>query len=345
MVSFQCDSCADTVKKPQLDKHRQKCRGSFTCLDCSTTFHDQAYKSHTTCISEAEKYQGALFKAPKKGKQLSNQSTSVHVPSTTTPVITTTHETPTSPDSSNIHPSRLKALQSNTFQPNSRMNETSNRGGRNFVRGRGGYGASNRGNMVSGQNTLKPREGTMRSWGSPAVSEPIINTSNEEDKGVVLPSTVSVGMEVSEKKKRKNKGDKGGAGSKAHSKNPKSFNDETTHVTSSADLNDISIVPPVEGGTNTEEQRPQSKKRKRQSEELQNQPVINTTPISSDDDKTVKRIRKNITKLSEKQKGTIALGDWLDEVAQSKGKTLELKQVLKTLQVMWTDGKWILTTS
>ncbi|RSH91977.1 hypothetical protein EHS25_009348 [Saitozyma podzolica] len=66
MVSFQCDGCADTVKKPKLDQHRQRCWASFTCLDCSTTFQNQESKSHTSCVSEAEKYQGALYKGAKK---------------------------------------------------------------------------------------------------------------------------------------------------------------------------------------------------------------------------------------------------------------------------------------
>ncbi|KAI0675391.1 hypothetical protein C8Q78DRAFT_541367 [Trametes maxima] len=69
MVSFQCDACGDIVKKPKLDKHRMACHSSFTCIDCSTTFEGPTqYKGHTTCISEAEKYQKALYKGPKTGQ-------------------------------------------------------------------------------------------------------------------------------------------------------------------------------------------------------------------------------------------------------------------------------------
>lgn len=32
-------ACNDTVKKPKLDQHSQRCKASFTCLDCSTTFN------------------------------------------------------------------------------------------------------------------------------------------------------------------------------------------------------------------------------------------------------------------------------------------------------------------
>ncbi|RUP17061.1 hypothetical protein BC936DRAFT_139474 [Jimgerdemannia flammicorona] len=73
MVSFQCDACCDVVKKPKLDQHRMRCWATFTCIDCSTTFQNQDYKSHTSCISEAEKYQKSVYKAPKqKGNNSQN---------------------------------------------------------------------------------------------------------------------------------------------------------------------------------------------------------------------------------------------------------------------------------
>ncbi|KAM3584473.1 hypothetical protein VKS41_003286 [Umbelopsis sp. WA50703] len=73
MVSFQCDGCCDVVKKPKLDQHRQRCWATFTCIDCSTTFQNQDYKSHTSCISEAEKYEKSVYKGPKKGKNAKDQ--------------------------------------------------------------------------------------------------------------------------------------------------------------------------------------------------------------------------------------------------------------------------------
>ncbi|KAH9978996.1 hypothetical protein BGW80DRAFT_1282305 [Lactifluus volemus] len=72
MVSFQYvppNPCTDVVKKPKLDNHHGRCRTSFTCIDCSTTFTGPAqWKGHTTCITEAEKYQKSLYKGPKKGQ-------------------------------------------------------------------------------------------------------------------------------------------------------------------------------------------------------------------------------------------------------------------------------------
>ncbi|TDL21425.1 hypothetical protein BD410DRAFT_689794, partial [Rickenella mellea] len=59
-------ACTDVVKKPKLDNHYSKCHSSFTCVDCSTTFHGQKeYKGHQSCISEAEKYQKGLYKGKK----------------------------------------------------------------------------------------------------------------------------------------------------------------------------------------------------------------------------------------------------------------------------------------
>ncbi|CAG8734869.1 9723_t:CDS:2, partial [Racocetra persica] len=70
MVSFSCDQCADVIKKPKLDQHRIKCPvTTFTCIDCSKTFVGTSYRSHTSCISEAEKYQKGTFKDKKKHDQ------------------------------------------------------------------------------------------------------------------------------------------------------------------------------------------------------------------------------------------------------------------------------------
>lgn len=74
MVSFSCEVCNDTVIKKKLDQHTQRCRGAyFTCIDCSTTFDGTAYRSHTQCISEAEKYEKGLYKG-KKNKPVDNKA-------------------------------------------------------------------------------------------------------------------------------------------------------------------------------------------------------------------------------------------------------------------------------
>ncbi|RKO83063.1 hypothetical protein BDK51DRAFT_6108, partial [Blyttiomyces helicus] len=66
MVSFVCDYCQETMKKAKLDQHTYRCRNAqFSCVDCSVTFAGTDYRSHNACISEAEKYQKALYRGKK----------------------------------------------------------------------------------------------------------------------------------------------------------------------------------------------------------------------------------------------------------------------------------------
>ncbi|KAJ7217697.1 hypothetical protein GGX14DRAFT_304431, partial [Mycena pura] len=59
-------ACQDTVKKPKLDQHYGRCHASFDCIDCSQTFNSATeYRGHTSCISEAEKYEKSVYKGPK----------------------------------------------------------------------------------------------------------------------------------------------------------------------------------------------------------------------------------------------------------------------------------------
>mmetsp|Transcript_2949 Transcript_2949/g.3487 ORF Transcript_2949/g.3487 Transcript_2949/m.3487 type:complete len:152 (+) Transcript_2949:829-1284(+) len=73
MVSFSCEVCNDTVLKKKLDQHKQRCGGAYyTCIDCSVTFNGTEYRQHTSCISEAEKYEKGLYKGKKK-QQVQNK--------------------------------------------------------------------------------------------------------------------------------------------------------------------------------------------------------------------------------------------------------------------------------
>ncbi|RDL40092.1 uncharacterized protein BP5553_00071 [Venustampulla echinocandica] len=75
MVSFSCEGCGDVLTKKKLDQHRNQCRGaSFTCLDCMVHFQGNEYRAHTSCISEAQKYQGALYRPEKEKKNRQNQN-------------------------------------------------------------------------------------------------------------------------------------------------------------------------------------------------------------------------------------------------------------------------------
>lgn len=73
MVSFSCEVCNDTVLKKKLDQHSQRCGSAYyTCIDCSVTFNGTEYRQHTSCISEAEKYEKGLYKGKKK-QQIQNK--------------------------------------------------------------------------------------------------------------------------------------------------------------------------------------------------------------------------------------------------------------------------------
>lgn len=69
MVSFICNVCGQTVRKTQVEKHYQNdCRSCdvLSCIDCGKDFHGDEYVGHTSCITEAEKYQGKLYKPKEK---------------------------------------------------------------------------------------------------------------------------------------------------------------------------------------------------------------------------------------------------------------------------------------
>ncbi|PWY77251.1 hypothetical protein BO94DRAFT_538113 [Aspergillus sclerotioniger CBS 115572] len=88
MVSFSCEACGDVLTKKKLDPHRNQCRGaSYTCIDCMVHFYGTEYRSHTSCMSEAQKYQGALYrekpaknqrKQQNNGRQNQNQNQHQH---------------------------------------------------------------------------------------------------------------------------------------------------------------------------------------------------------------------------------------------------------------------------
>jgi len=58
-----------SLKKTQVEKHYTTvCRGCsvLSCLDCGVDFPGDAYLAHTSCVTEAEKYQGNLYQARDK---------------------------------------------------------------------------------------------------------------------------------------------------------------------------------------------------------------------------------------------------------------------------------------
>ena len=70
MVFFTCNACGASLKKNQVERHYQnECPTCeiLSCMDCGQDFYGDAYANHTKCISEAEKYQGSLYKESGKG--------------------------------------------------------------------------------------------------------------------------------------------------------------------------------------------------------------------------------------------------------------------------------------
>merc|ERR1712230_192176 len=79
IVSFSCENCGDVLTKKKLDSHRNQCYGaSFTCIDCMVHFYGTDYRAHTSCISEAQKYQGALYRPEKEKKNRNNNQHQNH---------------------------------------------------------------------------------------------------------------------------------------------------------------------------------------------------------------------------------------------------------------------------
>ncbi|XP_076812883.1 cell growth-regulating nucleolar protein-like isoform X2 [Clavelina lepadiformis] len=71
MVFYTCSGCGESLKKNKVEKHVNVCRNCeyLTCIDCSKDFWGDDYKTHTSCISEEEKYAATGFKAkPNKGE-------------------------------------------------------------------------------------------------------------------------------------------------------------------------------------------------------------------------------------------------------------------------------------
>lgn len=68
MVFFVCEGCNESLKKNQVDKHAMKCANCWavTCVDCNVTFPEDEYRAHTSCISEAQRYEGKLYRPPKE---------------------------------------------------------------------------------------------------------------------------------------------------------------------------------------------------------------------------------------------------------------------------------------
>ncbi|CEG40774.1 Cell growth-regulating nucleolar protein [Plasmopara halstedii] len=77
MVFFVCEGCNETLKKNKVDAHAGRCRNCWavSCVDCSIVFEGNDYAAHTSCISEAEKYEKTLYQGDKNKKSSGKKKT------------------------------------------------------------------------------------------------------------------------------------------------------------------------------------------------------------------------------------------------------------------------------
>ncbi|CAL8074023.1 unnamed protein product [Calicophoron daubneyi] len=69
MVVFLCPICNGSLRKNSVEAHFSRCRGcrSVSCMDCHKEFDRTSFKSHTSCISESEKYDKSRHNSAKTG--------------------------------------------------------------------------------------------------------------------------------------------------------------------------------------------------------------------------------------------------------------------------------------
>jgi hypothetical protein len=63
MVFFVCDVCNESLKKNKVETHSYSCKNCWVliCIDCNKNFTGDTYAAHTSCMTEAQRYEGALY--------------------------------------------------------------------------------------------------------------------------------------------------------------------------------------------------------------------------------------------------------------------------------------------
>lgn len=75
MVFFTCNGCGESLKKAQVDKHVNMCRGCqiLSCIDCGKDFWGDDYKNHIRCITEDQKYGGKGYEVKSNKGEVKQQ--------------------------------------------------------------------------------------------------------------------------------------------------------------------------------------------------------------------------------------------------------------------------------
>eukprot|EP01062_Namystynia_karyoxenos_P067793 TRINITY_DN61867_c0_g1_i1.p1 TRINITY_DN61867_c0_g1~~TRINITY_DN61867_c0_g1_i1.p1 ORF type:complete len:243 (+),score=90.17 TRINITY_DN61867_c0_g1_i1:92-730(+) len=70
MPSFTCGNCGDVVKKPKVPDHARWCwTEQWSCIDCNKYFDNEQIKTHTSCVTEVERYAGKWLEKKKNERQ------------------------------------------------------------------------------------------------------------------------------------------------------------------------------------------------------------------------------------------------------------------------------------
>lgn len=172
---------------------------------------------------------------------------------------------------------------------------------------------------ATGENSFTNPAG-MRSWGSTPTIEESQPEASTSTLTIPIPITVLGEAEAERPKKKKKKGDKGGTGSKANSKRPRGESENAS-------------VAPVLSET-------ENKKRKRSASPAP--AIAQTNGDAEPSDKQLKKLRKNLGKLESKA-SSMQLDQFLKQVGEGKKDSIASTDVLKSLKVGFSEGKWVLT--
>lgn len=261
------------------------------------------------------------------------------------------------PSTSAIHPSRLQIIES-APPAHAYGKPSSFRGGAGGRGGRGGFAppAAPRGGRgfgraagVTGENRVAPPSG-MRSWGStPLGGSPAPESASAPAASVPVQVNGNANANGAEKKKKGKKGDKGGTGSKA---GIKSTHNQILANGGGGETKLVAPAPPAPAPATTNGDEPSGKKRKRDIESESAPAPAPTTQIVSPttttstgpSEKTLKRLRKNLSKLDSSDKETITLSEYLGRVGKGKkDESIDREEVLAGLKVGLEGGKWVLS--
>jgi cell growth-regulating nucleolar protein len=182
--------------------------------------------------------------------------------------------------------------------------------------------------------------GGMRSWGSTPVNGSPVPESSVPAAFSATVNGSGAGEGEKKKKKKAKKGDKGGTGSKANSASKSKSESGDAEVEPAPKAETVIVAPGPPATTNGEEE-PSAKKRKRDSEP--SAPAVNGNGNGEGpSEKTLKRLRKNVSKLDSEAVPT-TLSEFIGKVGKGKkDEVIGREEIMLGIKVVKVDGKWVL---